>query len=121
MDDAFFISRDARCVANELQHGDAAGAATRLREDCAHMSPREFSNLVSETSADRAPGSLSDLALYSNGQVTVRSQDGTQIPAGQLPPPEMARLLPPPPVPTYQPPILEIHAHIGSIFEIHRR
>lgn len=99
MDDAFFISRDARYVANELQQGDAAGAANRLREDCAHMNPGEFSQLLRETKADHAPDTLASIMLYRNGQVTVRSQDGRQFTAGNLPPLEMQGLVFPPPPP----------------------
>lgn len=106
MDDAFFINRDAHIVANELQNGDSTNAACRLREDCAHMNPREFSNLLRQTSAYEAPGHLSDLTLYRNGQVMVRSLDGSQIGAGQLPPQEMAELIPPVPLPC--PPVVEV-------------
>jgi hypothetical protein len=110
MDEAFFINRDARLIASELQQGDAANAACRLREDCAHMNPGEFSSLLRQTKANEMPGNLSDIALYRNGQVTVRSQDGSQQLAGQLPPREMAALLPPPPPPIVEvrPPVVEL-------------
>jgi hypothetical protein len=111
MDNTFFINRDAQCVANELQHGDAAGAANLLRQDCMHMDPNEFAGLVRQTKGDQnaiarhtgnAP--LAGITLYRDGQVAVSSPDGHQIAAGQLPPMEIANLMNPSPPPENYPP-----------------
>jgi hypothetical protein len=106
MDDAFFINRDAQCVASELQRGDAAGAANLLREDCQHMDPREFSSLLRHTKGDQdaisshtGSAPLAGITLYRDGEVRVTSQDKQQYAAGQLPPMEIADLMAPPPRP----------------------
>ncbi|MFA6212652.1 MAG: glycine zipper 2TM domain-containing protein [Candidatus Obscuribacterales bacterium] len=97
MDEGHFIKRDAQIVAREMREGDAASAANLLREDCAHMNPREFSRLIQETSRNTGNCTLADLQIERDGDVVVRSQDGRRYNAGSLPREEAARFLPPPP------------------------
>ena len=104
MPEPTFTSMEAQIVARDLQTGHSDQAANRLREDCANLAPRDFANLLCVAKQDAGPNALSAMALYENGQVVVRSQDGRQAPAGQLPQYEVARLLPPPPPPVECPP-----------------
>ncbi|CAN5255418.1 hypothetical protein BH11CYA1_BH11CYA1_01440 [soil metagenome] len=97
MDEGYFINRDARMAAREMRDGDAAGAASLLREDCQHMNPREFSKLIQETSRNSGNCTLADLRIERDGDVVVSSQDGRRYNAGHLPREEAARFLPPPP------------------------
>lgn len=94
MDEGFFINRDARIAARELQEGDAASAASLLREDCQHMNPREFAKLIQETSRNSGNCTLADLQIERDGDVVVRSQDGRRYNAGYLPREEACRFLP---------------------------
>ncbi|MFA7337417.1 MAG: glycine zipper domain-containing protein [Candidatus Obscuribacterales bacterium] len=98
MDEGYFINRDARMAARELREGDAAGAASLLREDCQHMNPREFARLIQETSYNSGNCTLADLQIERDGDVVVRSEDGRRYNAGYLPREEACRFLPPPPV-----------------------
>lgn len=98
MDEGYFINRDARMVARELREGDAASAASLLREDCQHMNPREFARLVQEASRNSGNCTLADLQIERDGDVVVRSQDGRRYNAGYLPREEASRFFPPPPV-----------------------
>ena len=97
MDEGYFINRDARMAARELREGDAASAASLLREDCQHMNPREFSRLIQETSRNSGNCTLADLQIERDGDVVVRSQDGRRYNAGHLPCEEASRFFPPPP------------------------
>lgn len=96
MDEGYFINRDARMAARELREGDAASAASLLREDCQHMNPREFSRLIQETSRNSGNCTLADLQIERDGDVVVRSQDGRRYNAGHLPCEEASRFFPPP-------------------------
>jgi hypothetical protein len=98
MDEGYFINRDARMAARELREGDAAGAASLLREDCQHMNPREFARLIQETTRNSGNCTLADLQIERDGDVVVRSQDGRRYNAGYLPREEACRFFPPPPV-----------------------
>jgi hypothetical protein len=96
MDEGYFINRDARMAARELREGDAASAASLLREDCQHMNPREFSRLIQETSRNSGNCTLADLQIERDGDVVVRSRDGRRYNAGHLPCEEASRFFPPP-------------------------